>query len=394
MNDAISAYLRERIAANDFPSAVYLVAEKGEIVFHDALGNAVVEPEVIPAKLDTIYDLASLTKPLVTGLLAAIAIEDDEIRLDSVSGEFSRAFTDSGISNCTVLELATHASGLPAWLPLYLLAKSRVSAAKVISKTERAEGTATRIEYSDLNFFVLSRIVEGLRIDHEFGYDVIDELNLLRTAFNPLTEPWTGLFEKREIAASEIGNEYEKQVCIEQGYLQPPATAGGSDRMPPERGTPNQIRNPESPFRDYQIWGEVHDGNSYFMGGVAGHAGLFSTAEEVFKIALQFLPQYTQLLKPETCELFRTNFTKGLNEDRSFAFQLASTKDSTAGTTMSPESFGHNGFTGTSLWIDPVKDRIFVLLTNRTHNHPLPFVNINSVRRRFHDLAIEQLDKR
>ena len=129
------------------------------------------------------------------------------------------------------------------------------------------------------------------------------------------------------------------------------------------------------------------------MGGVAGHAGLFSTAEEVFKIAQQFLPNYTQLLKPETTELFRTNFTKGLNEDRSFAFQLASTEGSTAGSKMSPESFGHTGFTGTSLWIDPVKERVFVLLTNRTHNHPLPFVNINSVRRRFHDLAIDFLEK-
>ena len=90
------------------------------------------------------------------------------------------------------------------------------------------------------------------------------------------------------------------------------------------------------------------------MGGAAGHAGLFSTAEEVFNIALQFLPRFTSLLKPETCELFRTNFTGGLNEDRSVAFQLASTEGSTAGSRMSPESFGHNGFTGTSLWIDPV----------------------------------------
>ena len=130
------------------------------------------------------------------------------------------------------------------------------------------------------------------------------------------------------------------------------------------------------------------------MGGVAGHAGLFSTAEDVFKIALQFLPSFTTLLKPETCELFRTNFTKGMNEDRSLAFQLASTEGSTAGTLMSPESFGHNGFTGTSLWIDPVKERIFVLLTNRTHAHMLPFVNINSTRRRFNDLAVTLLDEK
>src|SRR5690606_19948139 len=131
-------------------------------------------------------------------------------------------------------------------------------------------------------------------------------------------------------------------------------------------------------FRDYLIRGEVHDGNAYFMGGVSGHAGLFSTAADVFRIALQFLPGHTTLLKPETCELFRTNYTPGMNEDRSFAFQLASTADSTAGPDLPPQSFGHNGFTGTSLWINPVNERVFILLTNRTHAHPLPFVNIYS----------------
>ncbi len=82
-----------------------------------------------------------------------------------------------------------------------------------------------------------------------------------------------------------------------------------------------------------------------------------------------------------------------MNEARSIAFQLAETKDSTAGSKMSPDSFGHLGFTGTSLWIDPVRERIFILLTNRTHNRELPFANINSVRRRFHDLSVEFLEK-
>jgi len=382
MNEKISTFLSERIAANDFPSAVYLVAEKGEVVYREALGNAVVAPEIIPAKLDTIYDLASLTKPLVTGLLAAIAIDDDEdeLTLESTAGDFFPIFKESSIEDLTVQQLATHVSGLPAWVPLYALAKSRISVARVIAGIERHRPAESRVEYSDLNFIVLSHIVEGLRIDQEFGYEVIDELGLVRTAFNPLSDPWAGECKRDEIAASELGNGYERQTCIAKGYVQPPATAGDTYMG--------------SAFRDYQIWGEVHDGNAYFMGGVAGHAGLFSTAEEVFKIALQFLPQYTTLLKPETCDLFGTNFTKGMNEDRSFAFQLASTEGSTAGTKMSPESFGHNGFTGTSLWIDPIKDRIFVLLTNRTHNHPLPFTNINSVRRRFHDIAIEELDKR
>ena len=388
MHQEISSLLRSRIDAGDFPSAVYLVAEKGEIKFHDALGYAVVEPERIEAKVDTIYDLASLTKPLVTGLLAAIAIEAGEIKLGSPIGDFFPDFKNSGISDLTVQDLATHVSGMPAWIPLYLLAKSRVSVGKALANLQCSLERGAKVEYSDLNFIALAFAIEGLRIDHEYGYDVIDQLGLMRTAFNPLNESWVPGLKASEIAASEKGNEYEKQTCIEQRYL--PAHPNDN----PATGSPNdEIHTPHSAFRTQTIWGEVHDGNAYFMGGVAGHAGLFSTAEEVFKIAQQFLPNYTQLLKPETCELFRTNFTKGMNEDRSFAFQLASTEGATAGTRMSPESFGHNGFTGTSLWIDPVKERVFVLLTNRTHDHPLPFVNINSVRRRFHDLAVELLDE-
>lgn len=373
MNDLISGFISERIAANDFPSAVYLVAEKGEIVFQDALGFAVVVPERIEARLDTIYDVASLTKPLVTGLLAAQGIDEGELELASYVGDFFSEFKNSALSRLTVKDLATHTSGIKAWEPLYLLAKSRVSVPGVIANLPILGNAARAVEYSDLNFIALGHMIEGLRIDHEFGYEVIDSLELKRTGFNPLNDSWVGKLNQEEIAASEKGNEYERQTCQE--------------KYP-------ELSIPPSALRSNQIWGEVHDGNAYFMGGVAGHAGLFSTAEEVCKIALQFLPEHTRLLKPETCELFRTNFTKGMNEDRSFAFQLASTEGSTAGTKMSQESFGHNGFTGTSLWIDPVKDRVFVLLTNRTHHHPLPFVNINSVRRKFHDLAIESLDRR
>lgn len=381
MNESISAFLSERISENDFPSAVYLVAEKGEIVFHDAIGFAVVKPEKIEARLDTIYDLASLTKPLVTGLLAARQIEDGKVELGSRIGDRASLFSGSTSASLTIQELATHTSGLPAWRPFYLLAEASLpkDIALVISLQE-LNGRNTKVEYSDLNFIALSSVIEGPRPDIEFDMGVATVLGLTRTAFNPLEKG----FARNKIAASEEGNEYEKQTCVEQGYPDPKNLL--SDSSIGER------ISARSAFRDYQIWGEVHDGNAWFMGGFAGHAGLFSTAEDVFKIAVQYLPNHTKLLKPKTCELFRTNFTKGMNEDRSFGFQLASTRDSTAGTRMSPESFGHNGFTGTSLWVDPVKDRIFILLTNRTHDHPLPFVNINSVRRRFHDLAVEGLD--
>jgi CubicO group peptidase (beta-lactamase class C family) len=147
-------------------------------------------------------------------------------------------------------------------------------------------------------------------------------------------------------------------------------------------------------WREELIWGQVHDGNAHFLGGAAGHAGLFSTAQETLKLANQFVAAQSQLLKPATCEWFHRNMTAGLNEARSFAWQLAETRDSAAGPDLPPDSFGHSGFTGTSCWIDSGNERIFILLTNRTHGHALPFANINSVRRRFHSLAVVALDER
>lgn len=381
----ISTFLQERIDANDFPSAVYLVAEKGEIAFRDALGYAVVEPERIEAKPDTIYDLASLTKPLVTGLIAAVLMARGEMHLSTVVADILEGFRGSELAKISISDLVTHTSGLKPWLPLYLYSKSLLGVQQTIARQPIDHFGDTAVIYSDLNFILLAWIVEkfffGRRIDLVAFEELFEPLDSDRSLFNPNIENWeqvSKLGGNRVVAASEKGNRYEKETCIQAGYFDPknpPAHAAGSDT-----------------FRDYQIWGEVHDGNAWFMGGAAGHAGLFSTAEEVFKIALQFLPGHTKLLNPDTCRLFRTNLTKGMNEDRSFAFQLASSEGSTAGGRMPPESFGHNGFTGTSLWIDPINERIFILLTNRTHAHSLPFVNINSVRRRFHDLAIGLLD--
>lgn len=375
----ISDFLQQRIDANDFPSAAYLVAEKGKIVLHEALGYAVVEPEEISAKTDTIYDLASLTKVLVTGLLAAKFVERGEIErgrtLDYYLSEFGVPEAhEGGHRDVAIDDLLTHSSFFPHWRPFYLLASNRRDILAEIARTP-LNFEQPDVTYSDLNFLTLTFLIErlgGELLDKVAEREIFAPLGLSDSFFNPPQ------VLKSRIAASENGNNFEKRTCIELGFLD------ADDKSPIAAG---------SGFRPDIIWGEVHDGNAYFMGGIAGHAGLFSTAEEIFKIAQQFLPNYTTLLQPGTCELFRTNLTKGMNEDRSFAFQMASTKDSTAGTKMSRGSFGHNGFTGTSLWIDPIKERVFVLLTNRTHNHALPFVNINSVRRRFHDLAVEFLDK-
>jgi serine-type D-Ala-D-Ala carboxypeptidase len=366
-SDAISNFLTERIDAGDIPSAVYLVAEKGEIVYQDAIGNAVVEPMVIPAETSTIYDVASLTKVLVTTLLSAMLIERGALDPNEPIGDILTEFYTSSNSELTVNELAMHITGLPAWKPFYLLVNDPD---EVLDEISRTFGTVEipEVVYSDLNFITLGAVIErlnGAGLDEVFGEEVVEKLALVDTQFDPPPSL------RPRIAANEEGNGFEQNLCAE--------------RFPELHYGPNA-------FRDHTIWGEVHDGNSNFMNGVAGHAGLFSTAEEILTIAKQFLPQHTELLKPETCELFATNFTPRLNEHRSFGFQLASTQDATAGTRLSPESFGHNGFTGTSLWVDPVTDRIFILLTNRTHVHGLPFTNINELRRRFHGLAVDEVE--
>ena len=366
----ISDFLKERIDAGDFPSAVYLVAEKGEIVLQDALGYAVVEPERFEARLDTIYDLASVTKVLVTGLLAAKLVEDGRLDLDTRVNDILPG--DKGeLGGVTVKQLATHTSGLPGWLPFYLLVAERENIFDELAGRPLAERS---VVYGDPNFWVLTFIIErifGESITETAERLIVEPLGLKDTAYCPPAS------ELRRVAASENGTAFERQLCREFGFE-----------------VENNRVTGVSGFRDGQIWGEVHDQNAWFFGNVCGHAGLFSTASEVLTIARQFLPAYTKMLRSETCDLFTMNYTPGPNEHRSFCFELASSQNTTAGSKMPPQSFGHNGFTGTSLWIDPGNERVFVLLTNRTHNRDLPLANINRVRRRFHDLAIEYLDRK
>ena len=266
----------------------------------------------------------------------------------------------------TVSQLLTHTSGLPAWRPLYILAAGgREQTISAIADLELEYQPGTRVVYSDLGFIVLGRLLERMAaagLVELAQTEIFRPLNLKHTFFNPEVAMQTG------IAACEIGNAYERETCG------------------------NTANDDYKNWRQELIWGEVHDGNAHFLGGAAGHAGLFSTAPDTLVLASQFVATQTSLLKPSTCELFRQNLTPGLNEARSFGWQLAETKDSAAGPDLPRDSFGHSGFTGTSCWIDPQHERIFILLTNRTHNRALPFANINSVRRKFHTLAVAALD--
>jgi CubicO group peptidase (beta-lactamase class C family) len=363
----ISTFLQSRISAGDFPSVVYVVAENGRAVFADALGDAVREPEQHPATLTTIYDLASLTKPFVTGLLCARLVELGELTLDSSVANYLLEFDRADKNQITIRELLTHTSGLPPWRPLYLLVDEPDAAPGAIANESLEYKPGERVVYSDLGFIVLGILLHrltGIELARLAQQEIIDRLGLQQTFFNPDRAMQTG------IAACETGNAYERDMC--------------------ERERPKQTYNE---WREGAIWGEVHDGNAHFLGGAAGHAGLFSTASDALRFAHQFVGDLSELLHRDTCNLFRENMTKGLNEARSFAWQLAATPASTAGLALPPDAFGHTGFTGTSCWIDAEHRRVFILLTNRTHAHQLPFANINGVRREFHSLAVAALEK-
>ena len=256
VNEQLSGLLQQHIEAGEFPSAVYLVGKRDEIVYEDALGHSVVEPYRVANKIDTIYDLASLTKPLVTALLCARRIELGELTLDSSVSHYLPEFDRTDKQMITIRELLTHTSGLPAWRPLYVLTEEQPDrAAGAIASLDLEYKPGTRVVYSDLGFIALGILLERMmhqRLADMAKREIFEPLNLQQTFFNPEIALQTG------IAACETGNTYERDMSKQMGAGE---YANSRQRL---------------------IWGEVHDGNAYFLGGAAGHAGLFSTARETF----------------------------------------------------------------------------------------------------------------
>jgi CubicO group peptidase (beta-lactamase class C family) len=397
----ISSYLQSEIARGSFPGAQYVVGEGKQVVAEDALGRAVVEPEIIPVTLDTIYDLASLTKPLVTALLVVRLAERGALDLNAPLARYLSEFDDKDKRKITLTQLMTHTSGLPNWRPLYLEAQTRADVPATISRIllepRQPEGPA-EVVYSDLNYILLGFVLErtmGERLDRLAQQEIFEPLDLKRTMFNPPPEL------RREIAATEHGQAFELANGVadviarrrSMGFDTPIRFAAEDHEAsllelsvtPP--GEASSSISSRYQWRKDLIWGEVHDGNAHFMGGVAGHAGLFSTAREVFRIANQFLPG-SELLRSESLHLFSDNVTQGCATSRSFAWVLAETPDCSAGPALPPTAFGHNGFTGTSIWMDPHKGQVFVLMTNRVHPRVDAF-DMKEIRRRFNSLAME-----
>ena len=353
-------YLERHIEAGDFPGASYLVAEDGRILAEQALGFAVLQPERITATTGTIYDLASLTKPLAGALLAALLESEGLLSFDDTLArhlpEWSR---HDDAARITLLDLLTHRSGLPAWSPLYIHASDRTSCAEWLSRQPLEQPPGARVVYSDPGYILLGLALEraaGAPLDRLFAGRVARPLRLAELMFRPAPAL------RSRVAATEAGNRKERLLAGPE-----------ADRY--------------NGWRTEVAWGEPHDLNARMLLGVSAHAGLFGTARAVHAVAREFLGDGSGLLLGDRQrELFRTSLTAGLGQDRSLGFLLASSPGGSAGGMMSRGSFGHTGFTGTSLWIDPLVRRIYVLLTNRVHPE-FKEIDMNAIRRGFHDLA-------
>jgi CubicO group peptidase (beta-lactamase class C family) len=238
---------------------------------------------------------------------------------------------------------------------------------------EAVDPVAAPVVYSDLNYILLGYAIAratGVRLDQLAQKEIFAPLGLQRTMFNPPH----GL--QREIAATEHGQAFEQANALCDAQL---------------RGIEGATELPPREWRNSVIWGEVHDGNAHFLGGIAGHAGLFSTAREVFQIANQFLPG-SRLVQPESLRLFTENLTADRGTSRSIGWIVASGSDCSAGPVLPKTAIGHNGFTGTSVWMVPEQRRVFVLLTNRIHPR-VSTIEMKTVRQRFNTLAVEELNR-
>ena len=354
----VEDWVRSRIAAGNFPGAAWIVAEGDRVLAGGACGDAVLEPERIPARPETLYDLASLTKPLATALLVLGLHESGVIRVDHPLARHLPGWApDDARAGVTILDLLTHRSGLPGWAPLYLHASDRAGRIGYLSRIPLAHPPGTRVVYSCLGFILLGYMIEqvtGTTLDRLFADRIAGPLGadvLYRPAAN----------RRRSIAATERGNARERQL------------AG------PDAGRYNG-------WRSSMIWGDVHDNNAWTQEGVAGNAGLFGTTRGVHTIARAILDGHPGATGPGGRDLLFRNCTAGLGEDRSAGFQVAATPGSAAGPAFSPRAVGHTGFTGTSLWIDPDTRRIDILLTNRVHPE-FKELDMNRLRREFHALA-------
>ena len=340
--------LRAAIGAKAFPAASVAVTHEGKLIALRSFGRFTFDPASPEVTIGTIFDLASVSKVVATTAMAMILYQrgflDLEMPVISVVGEFGGE--DPRRDEITLRMLLAHSSGLPAYEKLFLRAQSKQTLLEAAFTTPLANEPGSHAEYSDIGFIIFGVALERLAyepLDHFCQREVFGPLALTHTTFNPA----------RELHAT-IAPTVDDQT-----------------------------------FRHRIVQGEVQDENASVLGGVAGHAGLFGTAQNVATFAHTMLQGGQSILRPETLDVFTKRESSPEGTSRALGWDTPS-KLSQSGKYFSATSFGHLGYTGTSLWIDPERKLSITLLTNRTWPD-CSNKAIQQVRPRFHDAVVEAL---
>ena len=350
------AIVREAIERQAFPGAALAIAHHGALVASYAFGRFTYDEAASQVLPETVFDLASLTKVIATSTAAMILHERRGLELEAPVAESLSEFVSLSPPHqrprreaVTVRMLLAHSSGLPAYEKLYEFAENRNELLRAAITTRLVADPGTRADYSDIGFILLGEIIEriaGEPLDEFAQREVFDPLGLHRTWFVP---------------------------PLDSRPLIPPTE---EDRT----------------FRKRVIQGEVHDENAWVMGGVSGHAGVFASATDMAIFAECMLKGGAPLVKPETVALFTLRENEPRGTSRALGWDTPS-HPSSSGTRFSPSSFGHLGFTGTSLWIDPKRQLSVTFLTNRTWPDRST-QKIREVRPLLHDAIVEAIEGR
>ena len=343
--------IRQAIADHAFPSASVAVTHMGNLVCLKTFGRYTYEPNSPEVTTASIFDLASVTKVVATTSMAMIFYERGLLDLDlpvvAVVAEF--AGEDPRRDAVTLRMLLAHSSGLPAYEKLFLRAHTRDELFAAACAVPLTANPGARAEYSDIGFIILGVALERIAeesIGHVCQREVFGPLAMTQTAFNP----------------------------------------------PPVWRTATVPTMNDQSFRHRIIQGEVQDENASVMGGVAGHAGVFSTAQDIAVFAQAMLNRGRPLLRPETLAVFTRRESSPPGTSRALGWDTPSAP-SQSGKYFSAGSFGHLGYSGTSLWIDPERQLSITLLTNRTWPD-CSNQAIQQVRPKVHDAIIESLEGR
>lgn len=320
----IDDVVAEGLDRNKMPGCVVLVGHKGRIVFHKAYGYRQLVPEKQPMELDTVFDMASLTKPVATATSVMLLVEAGKIDLQAPVAKYIPEFGANGKQDITVKQLLTHSGGLIPDNSIKDYADGSEVAFEKIHALKPYIEPGTRFVYTDVGFIVLAELVERLsgKNVHEFSQQKI---------FGPLK-------------------------MTETGYLP-------SDDLKP-RAAVTQERDGQ-PMR-----GDVHDPRAFALGGIAGHAGLFSTARDLSRYAQMLINggslDGVTVMKPETVKQMTdpVEVSSGL---RTLGWDMRSPYSSNRGDFFTKAAFGHGGFTGTAMWIDPPQELFVIFLSNRVH---------------------------